>query len=42
MVDPGDPVSGIRLCLGGPSLEDVREGLALLGRIMKDTERSTT
>ncbi|MFS2127160.1 PLP-dependent aminotransferase family protein [Pseudomonas sp. Pseusp97] len=35
MVDPGDPASGIRLCLGGPSFEDVTEGLTLLARMMK-------
>ncbi|MBD9676574.1 PLP-dependent aminotransferase family protein [Pseudomonas sp. PDM18] len=40
MVDPCDPASGIRLCLGGPSLEEVRGGLALLGRILQDSQRS--
>lgn len=40
MVDPGDPASGIRLCLGGPSLEEVREGLALLGRLINGSPPS--
>jgi DNA-binding transcriptional MocR family regulator len=40
MVDPGDPASGIRLCLGGPSLEDLTEGLTLLGRLMQGARRA--
>lgn len=42
MVDPGDPASGIRLCLGGPSLEDVTEGLTLLARMMKGSRQPAT
>ncbi|WP_207886640.1 PLP-dependent aminotransferase family protein [Pseudomonas sp. 30_B] len=34
MVDRSDPESGIRLCLGGPSLEDLTQGLTLLARLM--------
>lgn len=33
MVDRDDQMSGIRLCLGGPSFEDLTEGLALLARL---------
>ncbi|WP_448680649.1 aminotransferase-like domain-containing protein [Pseudomonas nicosulfuronedens] len=42
MVDAGDPASGIRLCLGGPSLEDVTQGLTLLGKLMKGTQSTAT
>ena len=35
MVSPGDRASGIRLCLGGPSFEDLTEALTLLARLRK-------
>lgn len=40
MVDRGDQESGIRLCLGGPSLDDLTEGLLLLARLLKSTALS--
>lgn len=35
MVCPDDQASGIRLCLGGPSFEDLTEALTLLARLRK-------
>lgn len=35
MVDPDDRASGIRLCLGGPSFEDLTEALTLLAGLFK-------
>ncbi|WP_085716594.1 PLP-dependent aminotransferase family protein [Pseudomonas sp. B28(2017)] len=36
MVERSDQAAGIRLCLGGPSLEDLTQGLTLLARLMKN------
>ncbi|WP_439669025.1 Aspartate aminotransferase [Cupriavidus necator] len=35
MVDPDDRASGIRLCLGGPSFENLTEALTLLAGLLK-------
>lgn len=35
MVNPEDRASGIRLCLGGPSFEDLTEALTLLAGLLK-------
>ncbi|MFV3307912.1 PLP-dependent aminotransferase family protein [Pseudomonas sp. NY15181] len=35
MVEPSDQAAGIRLCLGGPLLEDLTQGLTLLARLVK-------
>lgn len=35
MVDPDDRASGIRLCLGGPSFENLTEALTLLAGLVK-------
>ncbi|MCU9955680.1 MULTISPECIES: hypothetical protein [Burkholderia] len=35
MVNPEDRASGIRLCLGGPSFEDLPEALTLLAGLLK-------
>lgn len=35
MVDQKDRKSGLRICLGGPSLEELTESLALLGALLK-------
>ncbi|MNW02180.1 hypothetical protein D3C71_1979270 [compost metagenome] len=36
MVDPQAPMAGIRLCLGGPSLDELTEGLTLLARLLRE------
>ncbi len=36
LVDPSDQAAGIRLCLGGPPLEDLTEALTLLARLMRN------
>lgn len=35
LVNPDDPASGIRLCLGGPSFDDLTEALTLLAGLLK-------
>lgn len=42
MVDPGDQAAGIRLCLGGPSPEELTEGLTLLARLMTSSSAPAT
>jgi len=37
MVNPADQASGIRLCLGGPSFEDLTEALTLLAALLKQS-----
>lgn len=32
-VDPNDPVGGVRICLGGPSLSDLTRGLEALASL---------
>lgn len=36
MVDRNDQAAGIRLCLGGPSFEDLTEALTLLARLLRN------
>lgn len=36
MVERSEQATGIRLCLGGPSLEDLTHGLTLLARLLKN------
>jgi len=35
LVNPDDQASGIRLCLGGPSFDDLTEALKLLAGLLK-------
>jgi DNA-binding transcriptional MocR family regulator len=42
MADPDGPRSGIRLCLGGPSWNDLSRGLAVLRSVLDQTARVGT
>ncbi|MNF10820.1 hypothetical protein D3C80_2118800 [compost metagenome] len=35
MVRPGDSASGLRICLGGASWEELNESLAILAALLK-------
>jgi DNA-binding transcriptional MocR family regulator len=39
MADPAGPRTGIRLCLGGPSWDDLSQGLAVLRSVLDQTTR---
>jgi DNA-binding transcriptional MocR family regulator len=41
MVEPDDPQSGIRICLGGPSFEELLQALTILSSLLKNSLSST-